>query len=433
MRPLEGVRIADLTWLLAGAGGPRLLASLGAEVVRVEWRDRLDFLRYMPPFAPGQKGQTEKAAAMDLTGLDKDKVQSVNRGGYFNDINAGKRGISLNMKDPKGRELFKQLVAVSDVVVEAFTAETMRKWGLGYDTLKAINPNIIYVQQPGWGYTGPYVKYASYGPIAQAVSGLTEQSGLPAPHPPAGWGFSYMDWSGAYYCAMTILMAVYYKKRTGRGQYIDCSQVEPGIGMTGTAVLDHGVNGRSYQRTGNRSPYKPAAPHGAYPCAGEGTANDRWLVIAVTSAEEWQALVQEMGHPDWAEREQFAALADRVKHQDELDRLVGVWTKDKDPFELQERLQAVGVPAGVCQTAQDRIERDPQLKHLNWLIPLEHTEIGTWPVKDIPFHFTNATVNQGGPTERAAPCYAEDNDYVYKELLGLTQAEMDKFEKEGVI
>ena len=276
-RPLEGVRIADLTWLLAGAGGPRLLASLGAEVIRIEWRDRLDFLRYMPPFASQKGEQPEKAGPMDLTGLDTGKAQSVNRSGYFNDINAGKYGISLNMKAPQGRELFKKLVAVSDVVVEAFTAQTMQKWGLGYDTLKAIKPDIIYMQQPGWGYTGPYVKYASYGPIAQAVSGLTEQSGLPPPHPPAGWGFSYMDWSGAYYCAMTILMAVYYKKRTGKGQYLDCSQVEPGIGMTGTAVLDHAVNGRHYQRTGNRSPYKPAAPHGAYPCAGQGAGMNAGL------------------------------------------------------------------------------------------------------------------------------------------------------------
>ena len=429
VRPLEGVRIADLTWLLAGAGGPRLLASLGAEIIRIEWKDRLDFLRYMPPFAERKDAQAEKAGAMDLTSLDKSKVQSVNRGGYFNDINAGKYGISLNMKDPKGRELFKKLVAVSDVVVEAFTAETMQKWGLGYDTLKAIKPDIIYMQQPGWGYKGPYVKYASYGPIAQAASGLTEQSGLPAPHPPAGWGFSYMDWSGAYYCAMAILMAVYYKKRTGKGQYLDCSQVEPGITMTGTAVLDHSVNGRSYHRTGNRSPYKPAAPHGAYPCQGD----DRWIAIAVTSEEEWQALVQEMGNPDWAGQEQFASLNARLQHQDELDRLVSAWTQGQEPFALQEQLQAAGVPAGVCQTAQDRIERDPQLKHLDWLIPLEHTEIGTWPVKDIPFHFTNATVNQGGPTERAAPCYAEDNDYVYKELLGLSQAEMDAFAEEGII
>jgi len=428
-RPLEGVRIADLTWLLAGAGGPRLLASLGAEVIRIEWRDRLDFLRYMPPFAPLKNERAEKAGALEMTGLSKESVKSVNRAGYFNDINAGKKGISLNMGHPKGRELFKRLVAVSDVVVEAFTAETMRKWDLGYEALRAIKSDIIYMQQPGWGYKGPYVKFASYGPIAQAVSGLTEQSGLPTPHPPAGWGFSYMDWSGAYYCALTMLCAIYYKKRTGKGQYIDCSQVEPGIYMTGTAVLDYLTNGRHYQRSGNRSPYKPAAPHGAYRCGGD----DRWLAIAITNEEEWRAFVQEMGSPAWAQQEKFAALHARVQNQEELDRLVGEWTKGKDAFALQERLQKSGVPAGVCQTAQDRIERDPQLKHLQWLIPLPHTEIGTWPVKDVPFHFTNGTVNQGGPTERAAPCYGEDNDYVYGELLKLTTHERIELEKDGVI
>ncbi len=429
MRPLEGVRIADLTWLLAGAGGPRLLASLGAEILRIEWRDRLDFLRYMPPFAPLKNEVAEKAGAMEMAGLSKDSVKSVNRAGYFNDINAGKRGISLNMGHPKGRELFKRIVAISDVVVEAFTAETMRKWGLDYETLKTIKPDIIYIQQPGWGYKGPYVKFASYGPIAQAVSGLTEQSGLPAPYPPAGWGFSYMDWSGAYYCALTMLCAIYYKKRTGKGQYIDCSQVEPGIYMTGTAVLDSLTNGRRYQRTGNHSPYKPAAPHGAYRCAGD----DRWIAIAVTDDAEWRALVREMGNPAWAEQVQFATLAARVKNQDELDRFVNEWTKDQDAFVLQARLQKAGVAAGVCQTAQDRIERDPQLQHLKWLIPLPHSEIGTWPVKDTPFHFTHATVNQGGPTERAAPCYGEDNDYVYNELLQLTKQERAELEKEGVI
>ncbi|MBI3249167.1 MAG: CoA transferase [Deltaproteobacteria bacterium] len=428
-RPLEGVRIADLTWLLAGAGGPRLLASLGAEIIRIEWRDRLDFLRYMGPFAPAQNEAVAKAGALDLSGLSKDSVKNVNRSGVFNDINAGKKGISLNMAHPKGRELFKRLVAVSDVVVEAFTAETMRKWGLGYDTLKSIKSDIIYMQQPGWGYKGPYVKFASYGPIAQAVSGLTEQSGLPAPHPPAGWGFSYMDWSGAYYCAISMLCAIYYKKRTGKGQYLDCSQVEPGIYMTGSAVLDHLVNGRSYQRSGNRSPYKLAAPHGAYRCVGE----DRWIAIAVTNDEEWRALVREMGTPSWTQQEKFATLAARIINQDELDQCVSAWTSDKEPFALQERLQKAGVPAGVCQTAQDRVERDPQLKHLRWLIPLVHSEIGEWPVKDVPFHFTNGTVNQGGPTERAAPCYGEDNDYVYDELLKLTKQERLELEKEGVI
>lgn len=429
MRPLEGVRVADLTWLLAGAGGPRLLASLGAEILRVEWRERLDFLRYMPPFAPMQDEETKKSGAMELSSLSKDSVQSVNRSGYFNDINAGKKGLSLNMGHPKGRELFKRIVAVSDVVVEAFTAETMRKWGLGYEQLKEIKPDIIYIQQPGWGYKGPYVKFASYGPIAQAVSGLTEQSGLPSPYPPAGWGYSYMDWSGAYYCALTMLCAIYYKKRTGKGQYIDCSQVEPGIYMTGTALLDSLINKRPSERTGNRSPNTPAAPHGAYRCAGD----DRWIAIAVMNAEEWQAFVQTMGQPAWTQDARFASLAARIINQDELDEFVSKWTKDKDAFALQDQLQQAGVPAGVCQTAQDRLEHDPQLKHLKWLIPLPHSEIGTWPVKDVPFHFTKATVNQGGPTERAAPCYGEDSDYVYGELLQLSQAERDELVKEGVI
>lgn len=429
MRPLEGVRVADLTWLLAGAGGPRLLASLGAEILRIEWRDRLDFLRYMPPFAPMQDAETKKSGAMELSSLSKDSVQSVNRSGYFNDINAGKRGLSLNMGHPKGRELFKRIVAVSDVVVEAFTAETMRKWGLGYEQLKEIKPDIIYIQQPGWGYKGPYVKFASYGPIAQAVSGLTEQSGLPPPHPPAGWGYSYMDWSGAYYCALTMLCAIYYKKRTGKGQYIDCSQVEPGIYMTGTALLDAMINKRPSQRTGNRSPNMPAAPHGAYRCTGD----DCWIAIAVTNEDEWRAFVQTVGQPDWTLDARFASLAARIINQDELDDLVTEWTKDKDAFVLQDRLQQAGVPAGVCQTAQDRLERDPQLKHLEWLIPLPHSEIGTWPVKDVPFHFTKASVNQGGLTERAAPCYGEDSDYVYAELLQLSQAERDALTEEGVI
>jgi len=238
-----------------------------------------------------------------------------------------------------------------------------------------------------------------------------------------------MDWSGAYYCALTMLCAIYYKKRTGKGQYIDCSQVEPGIYMTGSAILDYMTNGRHYQRTGNRSPSKSAAPHGAYRCAGE----DRWVALAVTNDEEWRVLVREMGDPAWTRNEKFATLAARVHNQDELDRLIGEWTQNKDPFALQERLQQAGVPAGVCQTAQDRVERDPQLQHLQWLIPLLHSEIGTWPVKDVPFHFTNATVNQGGPTERAAPCYGEDSDYVYGELLKLTTQERAELEREGVI
>ncbi len=238
-----------------------------------------------------------------------------------------------------------------------------------------------------------------------------------------------MDWSGAYYCAIAMILAIYYKKRTGKGQYIDGSQIEPGMFMTGTAILDHLVNDRHWKRTGNRSPYRPAAPHGAYPCAG----TDRWIAIAVSNDDQWRALAAEMGNPAWTREAGFSSLAARIVNQDELDRRVGEWTRDKEPFALQDRLQKAGVPAGVCQTTEDRVERDPQLKHLKWLIPLPNAEVGTWPIKDVPFHFANATVDQGGPIGRASPCYGEDNDYVYGELLKLSAQERAELEKEGVI
>jgi crotonobetainyl-CoA:carnitine CoA-transferase CaiB-like acyl-CoA transferase len=408
--------------VLAGGGGPRLLDALGAEAIRIEWRDRLDMLRLAGPFV-GPEPDPAKPRGQ------QSPPANVNRSGIFNDINSGKRAISLNMTRPEGREVFKRLVAVSDVVVDSFTSETMRNWGLSYEVMKSIKPDIIYLQQSGWGYKGVYSSFGSYGPIAQAVSGLTEQSGLPAPHPPAGWGYSYMDWSGAYYCAIMMLLAVYHKKRTGKGQYIDGSQLEPSIYLTGTAVLDFVVNGRHTQRTGNRVTARPAAPHGAYRCAGE----DRWIAIAVTTEEEWRALAGEMGNPDWTRDPRFGTMAGRIQNQDELDRLIGAWTADQDALALQDRLQKAGVPAGVCQTAEDRVERDPQLRHLNWLIPLVHPEIGTWPIKDVPFHFANATVGQGGPLERAAPCYGQDNDYVYGELLGMTAAQRATLSEQGII
>jgi crotonobetainyl-CoA:carnitine CoA-transferase CaiB-like acyl-CoA transferase len=421
MRPLEGVRIADLSWLMAGAGGLKLMSALGAEVIRVEWHGRMDWLRFHAQ-TPIPYRQPDHAP------LDP---QNPNRSGYFNAINAGKYGISLNVKHPEGRKLFLRLVGISDVVVESFTAETMDKLGLGYEVLKSVKPDIIYYQQPGWGKKGPYVKYASYGPIAQGISGLTEQSGLPDPNPPAGWGFSYMDWSGAYYCAIGMLLALNYKQATGKGQYIDGSQIEPAIYMTATAILDYVANGRHWQRSGNRSRYQPAAPHGAYRCAGPGA--DRWIAIAARNEDEWRGLVKEMGQPGWSADPKFATMAARIANQDELDRLMEAWTREHDGYALQERLQKAGVPAGVCQRAQDRLELDPQLKHLKWMIDLPHSYVGTWPHRDIAWHFANLESDQGGPTRRSAPCYGEDNDYVYGELLKLSKAEQDRLRRDGVI
>jgi len=423
---IENVRITDCTWLLAGAGGPRFLAGLGAEDIKIEWKDRLDYLRTTSLAVPvGEEAERVRRGEP----LPKATRKGVDQGGTFAENNPGKRGISLNLRTPRGRELFQELVRISDIVVECFTARTMDRLGLGYDQLRRINPGIIYLQQPGFGKRGAYVDYVSTGPVAQAMSGLTEESGLPSPYPPAGWGYSYMDWSGAYYCAMAMLSALYYRSRTGQGQYIDAAQVQSGIYLTGTAILDYVANGRSWQRTGNRSPYVPAAPHGAYRCLGK----DRWIAIAVFNDEEWRALCGALGDPSWTKEPRFAKLSSRLLHQDDLDRLLDGETRHWEPFDLMERLQAAGVAAGVCQTAQDRIENDPQLAHLGFQVELPNSFIGTWKVKDFPIHLSATPAHSGGTLNRGFPCYGEDNDYVYGTLLGLGPSDRARLSEEGVI
>ncbi len=438
---IENVRVADLTWLLAGAGGPRMLASLGAEDIRVEWKDRPDWLRLGNPTVP-IGADRERVLRDEPISI---KAVGVNQGGTFAENNPGKRGISLNLRTPKGKEIFKELVRISDVVVECFTAQTMERLGLGYAVLRKINPSLIYVQQPGFGRTGNYVDFVSTGPVAQAISGLTEQSGFPDPYPPAGWGYSYMDWSGAYYCAMAMLSALYYRARTGEGQYMDCSQAEPGIYMTGTAVLDYVANGRRYSRTGNRSPYVPAAPHGAYRTkpalsTAEG-GTDRWIAIAVYSDDEWRALRGVLGDPStgsgqapaWSKDERWATLAGRMAGQDELNRLLESATKTWDGFELMDKLQAAGVAAGVCQTAHDRMFRDPQLKHRRFQVELDQSFVGKWPVKDFPVHLSESPAHAGGIINRGFPSYGEDNDYVFGTLLGIPESDRKALAAQEII
>ena len=424
---LDNVRIADLTWLLAGAGGPRMLTSLGAEDLRIEWKGHLDMIRASPPIIP--VGEDRDRILGGQPGPGKRVDGGINQGGHFASINAGKRGVSLNLRHPEGKDLFKEIVRISDIVVECFTANTMERLGLGYDELRKVNPSIIYIQQPGFGKRGEYSDFVSTGPVAQAMSGLTEQSGLPAPWPPAGWGYSYMDWSGAYYCAMAMLSALYYRSRTGEGQYMDCSQAEPAIYMTGTAILDYVANGRESQRTGNASPYIPAAPHNVYPVQGE----DRWLAIAVYDEDEWRALAGALGDPAWTDDERFASLASRLRHVKELDERLADETKQCDGFELMNRLQEAGVRAGLCQTAEDRMFHDPQLQHRGFQVELTNSFVGTWPVKDFPMKLSESPAYVGGTLDRHFPVYAEDNDYVYGELLNLPDAEVTRLRNDDVI
>jgi crotonobetainyl-CoA:carnitine CoA-transferase CaiB-like acyl-CoA transferase len=295
--------------------------------------------------------------------------------------------------------------------------------------MRAIKPDIIYVQQSGMGAQGTYGRFRTVGPVANSFSGLSEMSGLPEPAMPAGWGYSYLDWMGAYSFALAMLTALFHRERTGEGQWVDASQAEVGLLISGTTILDWSANGRIWSRYGNRSPYKPAAPHGAYPSAGA----DRWLAIACFTDAEWRALTDVAGHPEWAGDVRFKDLAGRLKHQDALDALVAGWTSSRDGYETMMALQGAGVPAGVCQTAGDRCDRDPQLAALSWLTEVTGTKIGRWPIAEVPVTMSESPAYIGGRIDRGAPCYGEDNAYVYGELLGLSSAEIKALADEGVI
>ncbi|MFD0744723.1 CaiB/BaiF CoA transferase family protein [Phytohabitans flavus] len=416
------MRILDFSWFLASAGGTRFLSAFGAQCIKVEWAAHPD--TRMGAMAPvGGRAAREKARG-PLPG-----VTDPDMGGQFNNKNAGKLGISLNVRHPEGLAIARRLVQLSDVVAEGFSPGVMQRWGLGYEQLRELRPDVIYAQQSGMGAHGTYGRFRAIGPVAAALAGTAEMSGLPDPAMPAGWGYSYLDWIGAYSFASAILAALVHRQVTGRGQWIDASQTEAGIFVGGTSVLDWSANGRAWSRIGNRSPYKPAAPHGAYRCAG----GDNWIAVACFTEAEWQALARVAGRPEWLADPRFATLADRLAHQDELDDLVTAWTAGEDRYDVMHRLQRAGVAAGVCQDAGDRYDTDPQLAHLEWLTEVTGSKIGRWPVAEVPVKLDTTPAYIGGRPDRGAPAYGEDNEYVYGELLGMSTKQIAALAEDNVI
>jgi crotonobetainyl-CoA:carnitine CoA-transferase CaiB-like acyl-CoA transferase len=335
----------------------------------------------------------------------------------------------LNIRHPKGLQIAKDMVRICDVVAEGFSPGVLQRLGLGYEVMKSIRPDIIYIQQSGMGANGTYGRMRTVGPVAAAFGGQGEMSGLPEPAMPVGWGYSYLDWMGAYGYALALLGAIYHRERTGEGQWIDASQCESGIFLTGTTILDWSTNEREFRRYGNRSPYKPAAPHGAYRCEGK----DRWIAIACFTDDEWRALARAAEHGEWLDDRRFDTLEHRLIHQDSLDLALEAWTRTQDRYDCMMKLQRSGVPAGVCQNAEDRVDTDPQLRHLKWLTEVTGTKIGTWPIYELPMKLSRTPAYIGGPTNRGAPCYGEDNMWVLTELLGRSPSEVERLAEEGVI
>lgn len=424
---LAHLRICDFTGQLAGAGATRFLAAFGAQVIRIEDptnQGRWDILRGGQPYVDDRRG--------------------IELGGAFNNHNVEKLGVTLNLRTERGRALLRRLIAVCDVVAENFAAGVLARLGFSYEQIRAINPHIVYVSNCGFGHSGPYARFKTWGPSVQAFSGLTFASGLPE-QPPAGWGYSYMDHTGAYYMAMAILMAVYHQRTTGEGQWVDCATTEAATTLNGPALLDYTVNGRPLRRPGmphsNRSRLPPMAPHGIYPCAGNGQqatgdgadldagaqSDDAWVAIACRDDREWAALADVVGEP-WTGDPRFATLDGRLAHEDELDAHLGGWTRRRDPFAVARLLQAAGVPAAAVQTPEQRIDRDPNTAAWGLWPEVEHRQIGRVRVDGLPVHLSETDWR----ITRGAPCLGEHNTYVLGEVLGLGADEITRLHEEGV-
>ena len=410
-KALEGVRVVDFTWVRAGPWATRWLGALGAEIIKVEW-----------PLS--ERGRTTGGVPPGMT-------PNLNTATNFNDTNANKKGITVNLRSEKGLDLVKRLITEADVVVENFSAKTLTSWGLGYDELKKLKPDIVYVSQAGFGHTGRHRGYLTMGPIAQAFSGLTFLSGLPGA-PPAGWGWSYLDDTGGMYIAFSALTSLYRRNMTGLGQHVDLSQMVMGVTLNGSAMLDVTVNGRSSQREGyppgNRAhwPGTPilnnyrgatTAPHNAYRTKGGGY-ND-WAAITCFSEEEWQRLVRVMGSPQWATSPKFATLGGRLSHQEELDQGIQVWAQTLEKYELMELCQSSGVPAMPVQSTGNRVDDDPQLRHREIYQELDHPHIGRWKFQNAPFKLSETpAINYN-----AAPMIGQHNQEVFEGMLGITHEE----------
>ncbi len=407
-RALAGFRICDFTGQLAGAGATKWLAAFGAEVIRIEdpkRQGRWDIMRGAAPFIDERRG--------------------INLGGAFNNHNTEKLGITLNLRTAKGKEILTEIIKRSDAITENFSAGVLEKWGFGYQQLQAIRPDIVYVSNCGFGHVGPYSQFKSWGPVVQAVSGLTFSSGLPG-EAPAGWGYSYMDHTGAYYMAIAILAALYHRQRTGEGQWVDMSCTDVAVTLNGPALLDWTANGRPMRRdtapNSNRSQFADMAPHGIYPCTGD----DNWVALACRDDADWEKLAAAIDAP-WTGT--FATLQTRLECQDTLDARISNWTAGQDKFALQNLLRTRGIPVAAVQKPQERIDQDPTTSNFGLWPTVQQTEIGTVRVDGLPVHLSESDWN----ISRGAPCLGEHTEQVLTNLLGMTAEEVKTLREEQVI
>jgi len=390
--PLEGIKVADFTWVWTGPTTTKVLADFGATVLRIESNNRLGVWRITPPF--------------------KDDIQGPNRGAVFNSINTGKMSITIDLAKPQGKELAKKFVAWADIVTDNFAGGAMERMGLGYNILKAIKPDIIMMSSSLMGQTGPWHNSPGYGDQLSAISGLHEISGWPD-RTPGEIGF-YTDFIAPRFNAMTILAALEYRRRTGEGQHLDVAQHQSGVQFMAPLILDYMANNRIATRQGNYNPH--AVPHGFYRCKGD----DRWCAIAVFTAEQWKNFCRVIGNPAWTKDPKFASFDKRKENEQELDEHINAWTSERIDKDVMNMLQAAGIGAGWLGTIEDQMENDPQLKYRHFYQEQDHPEIGRYRPPRQP-----CVLSKTPCKIRRAPLLGEHSEYALKEILGLSDSEIE--------
>lgn len=414
-RPLEGLRVADFSWFGAGPIAGNTLSTFGAEVIRVESETKVDSLRRVHPFAMNPDG-TFKGG--------------YNVSGYFNNFNAGKLSIQLNLNTEKGQEIGYRLIEKCDFFLTNFTPRVIDKWNLHYHQISKVNPRIIAAYAPMQGMDGPHRDYLGFGAVLTPVTGISEMSGFPH-RPPFGVGTNYPDYViNPGHTVTAMLAALRYRNRTGKGQCIELPQLESVVNTLGTAVIEQLANGTNPSRTGNRNPN--AAPHGAFRCADDPSSVgslDRWVVIACRDDAEWQRAAAALGHPEAASDPRFATFAARKQNEDELESLVSSWTRDLKAEEACAMLQAAGVPAGVVQNAQDLLDKDEHIRSRNYYQYVEHPEAGREAHDGPAFHLSETPGYIAGP----APLMGEHTMDVCERIIGLNMDEIADLLAEGVL
>jgi crotonobetainyl-CoA:carnitine CoA-transferase CaiB-like acyl-CoA transferase len=393
---LKGTRVIACTWGWAGSWTGSILADMGAEVIKVESKRKLDNNRWH--FKAGETGFNS---------------------GEFNFTNRGTKSITLNMRKPGGVKVFKELVKVSDVIITNYTPRVMPSWGLDYTVLKAIKPDIILVSLPGFGSSGPNKDYVAYGPTIQAASGMTFSHGHVGEDPILA-GANPADPAGGMWGALGVVAALNYRARTGLGQNVDVAQSEGITSYLPELIMEYSMNKRIRPRMGNRD--EIMAPHSIYPCKGK----DKWVAIAVGTDEEWNSLCKVMGNPDLNKDAKFADQYSRWQNQDKLDKLISDWTKDFTHYEVMNMLQKAGVAAGASLNVEELIN-DPHVQERGVYIEQNHPVAG----KSIVFRspWTSALTATNPP----APCLGQHNDYVFKTLLGMSDKKIAKLTEEEAI